>query len=216
MNSDTGSYASVRKSTQKRDVILAAARSVFLDVGYKAASINEIVRLAGGSKSTLYGYFPTKEALFEAVVISTMSELETISHLPDNQNLDMREGLMLFARNLLKLVTSDKNIDLARIVIAEAKRAPELGEIFYRRGPVRASRWLTGFMAGQRAKGIEIKGDDREAADWFMSKLLHRWIFERLCVNGPVPDAYEIEYDVRMAVDGFMECHVCGSAGERM
>src|SRR6185436_19098190 len=52
--------------------ILEAATELFLKVGYEQTSIDAILLQSGGSKSTLYAYFPTKEDLFRAVIDSVV------------------------------------------------------------------------------------------------------------------------------------------------
>ena len=49
---------------RKRQQILAGARKVFHENGFDAASMNDIARVAGVSKGTLYVYFESKERLF--------------------------------------------------------------------------------------------------------------------------------------------------------
>jgi AcrR family transcriptional regulator len=53
---------------RNRAQILAAAESVFAQEGV-GVPVDEIARLAGVGAGTLYRHFPTKEALFEAVII---------------------------------------------------------------------------------------------------------------------------------------------------
>ena len=48
--------------------ILDAAQQLFLEKGFRSASIDEISELAPASKPTIYAHFPGKEALFAAVV----------------------------------------------------------------------------------------------------------------------------------------------------
>src|SRR5262249_1795019 len=57
-----------RLDRAKRRQIMTGASAVFLDQGFDAASMGEIARKAGVSKGTLYVYFDSKEALFEAIV----------------------------------------------------------------------------------------------------------------------------------------------------
>src|SRR6516164_4508595 len=66
------------RTEARRTAILQAAAELFQEKGYERASINELVRRCGGSKQTVYGYFPSKEALFMAVV----QEVAT-GHLPE-------------------------------------------------------------------------------------------------------------------------------------
>jgi len=54
--------------------IVKAARKVFATAGL-AAPIDEIAKRAGVGTGTLYRHFPTKEALFEAVVIGRVEDL---------------------------------------------------------------------------------------------------------------------------------------------
>ena len=56
------------RGVARRQAFLLAAREVFLEQGYEAASVNDVVRRAGGSLATLYAQFGNKEGLFLAVV----------------------------------------------------------------------------------------------------------------------------------------------------
>ncbi len=55
-------------SNQKARTILQAARKVFLEHGFSAATTDMIQQQAGVSNSTVYAHYPTKEKLFIAVV----------------------------------------------------------------------------------------------------------------------------------------------------
>jgi len=48
--------------------ILDAAGKVFLDRGFSGASVDEIAEVACAGKPTIYARFPSKEALFTAVI----------------------------------------------------------------------------------------------------------------------------------------------------
>lgn len=48
--------------------ILDAAREEFLEKGFQNASLRRIVKTAGVTTGAFYRYYPTKEALFEALV----------------------------------------------------------------------------------------------------------------------------------------------------
>ncbi|WP_237223268.1 TetR/AcrR family transcriptional regulator [Spirochaeta thermophila] len=56
------------KKDDVRMRILRAAQEEFMEHGFSGASMRRIARLAGTSTSNLYTYFPSKEALFEALV----------------------------------------------------------------------------------------------------------------------------------------------------
>ena len=57
-----------RTKQANREAILAAARDVFGELGYGAASVRDIVRATDLATGTFYNYFPDKEAVFRALV----------------------------------------------------------------------------------------------------------------------------------------------------
>mgnify|MGYP000105235908 CR=1 FL=1 len=56
-------------------LILSAAMQEFLEKGFKSASLRNIVKTAGVTTGALYGYYDSKEDLFEALVRSVYKEL---------------------------------------------------------------------------------------------------------------------------------------------
>src|ERR1700722_56529 len=52
----------------KRRQIMEGAWAVFMAAGFDGASMNDVARVAGVSKGTLYVYFDSKEKLFEALI----------------------------------------------------------------------------------------------------------------------------------------------------
>jgi AcrR family transcriptional regulator len=57
-----------RTKQANREAILAAARDVFSDIGYGAATVRDIVRRTDLASGTFYNYFPDKESVLRAVV----------------------------------------------------------------------------------------------------------------------------------------------------
>lgn len=53
--------------TEKREQILEGAARAFGEYGLRKTTIDDIVREAGVARATLYKYFDTKQAVFEAV-----------------------------------------------------------------------------------------------------------------------------------------------------
>lgn len=59
------------------DPLLEAARGVFEQYGVRRANVDDVSRAAGISRSTLYRRYPTKDALFEAVLLTSFDEFLT-------------------------------------------------------------------------------------------------------------------------------------------
>lgn len=135
---------------EKRNAILAAASAVFQEFGYERASMNEVAKRAGGSKATLYNYFPSKEALFENVVrtYSTHYLTQAASELDrkSNASLSLEEKLTVFGKRMLSVLTTDSQaMQLYRVVVGEAGHS-DIGELFRESGVRESMTALTVLM----------------------------------------------------------------------
>ena len=64
-----------QEDTKKR--ILEKALELFSAQGYDAVSVGEIAKAAGIKAPSLYNHFPSKQAIFDAIVESTAAQYET-------------------------------------------------------------------------------------------------------------------------------------------
>lgn len=198
----------------RRDAILEAATELFLEAGFEAASIDRVVACVGGSKSTVYAYFGNKAGLFAAVVERVLEELGEATWAEGEGSLALETGLKAIGLRLLRLVSSERHIALSRLVIAESRRFPEIGRIYYERGPRVAYGRLASFLAERAGRGEAVIEDPQAAADWFAGKLLHRSFLERLCLDHSMPSQSEMRRIVDEAVDGVLRLYGTASAGE--
>jgi AcrR family transcriptional regulator len=106
--------------------ILDGARRVFLERGLSGASIDEIANLARAGKPTIYARFPSKEALFTAVVMRNVSAVvgRFEGHAPTGRTIE--ERLTRFGVALLTWALAGNTVDLMRVGISEARRFPDL------------------------------------------------------------------------------------------
>src|SRR3990167_2468245 len=112
--------------------ILEAATELFLKVGYEQASIDAILVQSGGSKSTLYAYFPTKEDLFRSVIDGIVAhDAGAALNVSGNARIVLTE----FAVSRLRVVLSPRHRAVLGLVIAERERFPDLAGIYFERGP---------------------------------------------------------------------------------
>lgn len=76
-----------------------AAVELFRSVGYQKTMIIDITKSAGAAKGTFYHYFPTKEAVLEAICHSWATETAT-SFKRENRHLAALPKLQLFIADL--------------------------------------------------------------------------------------------------------------------
>ena len=72
--------AGKREATKaaNRAAILAAARSVFADIGFGAASVRDIIRRTDLATGTFYNYFPDKESVLREILDETTGEIRVL------------------------------------------------------------------------------------------------------------------------------------------
>lgn len=153
---------------ERRDTIVSAAREAFLSTGYAAMSMSNLQQTLGGSKSTLWRYFPSKEALFAAVLEDAAEELH--GELADILATDMslEEGVNDFARTFIATIGTPQALALWRLVAAEGERFPELGRLFYERAGAYPEEMLAHFL--QKFIAVELRDEDpREMAEVLIS-----------------------------------------------
>lgn len=75
MSSDTARTASRMGRTARRAQLLGAARTVFVAQGFHATSMDDIADNAGVSKPVLYQHFPSKLALYQALLQESAGEM---------------------------------------------------------------------------------------------------------------------------------------------
>lgn len=123
-----------RKTEERRLSFVTAAGALFIEQGFGAVTMESIALRVGASKATLYGYFLSKEALFEAFVHEAgkggLEELGVVK-----QDGSVREILHHLGMAYLDLVTRPEVIEANRLIMGEARRHPQLSRIFYENGP---------------------------------------------------------------------------------
>jgi AcrR family transcriptional regulator len=135
--------------------ILDAACRLFFERGLEGTSVDEIASLARAGKRTIYARFPSKEALFTAVVLRTL--LASIEHFESDAptGASAEERLESLGANILKWVLVRENIGMLRLAIAEARRFPDLAVRVSQMARERTEEALIRFF-GEAAQSEEL------------------------------------------------------------
>jgi TetR/AcrR family transcriptional repressor of mexJK operon len=196
-----------KRLAARREAFLAAAREVFQEKGFAAATLDDVIARSGGSRATLYEQFGGKQGLFEAMVsdrCSTVFEALAPAQIATQPPEEVLEEVGI---RFLTAITSPKGLSLYRLIIAEAPRMPEIAQRYWTLGPARTRAMLAEYFDRQVVRGVLRLPDTLAAAGYFIDMLPGSVRLQ--CVLGlrdpPAPE--EIRQTVRAAVAHFL--HGC-------
>ena len=92
----------VRDADRTRSAILSASTQLFAEKGFIGASISDIAEIVGVSKSSIYHYFPSKEAILHALIDSFAQEVDVLIEAAAKYKLSPEKILTEFAEILLR------------------------------------------------------------------------------------------------------------------
>ncbi len=197
----------------KRRQIMEGARKVFLTQGFDGASMNDVARIAGVSKGTLYVYFASKEQLFEALIREERrQQAERLTNFSDDGE-DIRGALINFGCQLIEMMSRPDMLAHVRTVIAASHKFPQLGRAFYEAGPCFGASRVSGYMRRMVEEG-RLKIADVDRAAWQFLELCQAGTFKPLLfrmVDELTPA--QIEAGVRAGVDVFLAAYATPAPG---
>jgi AcrR family transcriptional regulator len=148
------SVARRRRKEERPAEIIEAGLAEFGEKGFAAARIEDIAKRAGIAKGTVFRYFPTKEALFEAAIVSRL--VPVFDQV--GQALEGYDGptLPIFAMLLDRVygrIGQPGMVGLLRMILTEGTRFPAILEIYHRQSVTRALGLLRQLVARGVARG---------------------------------------------------------------
>ncbi|MDX3100125.1 TetR/AcrR family transcriptional regulator [Nonomuraea angiospora] len=138
----------------RRQHVLAAARRCFLDNGFHATSMQDILREAQMSPGNLYRYFPGKDAIVLAIVEATLADVtaafeQTLLDEPP----PLLEALTEILRAIERLDDDEGTPRLAIQIWGEALRNPAMASLFAEAiTPVR--QWFAQLVEAHQHRGL--------------------------------------------------------------
>lgn len=196
----------------RRTAIVEAANQLFQEFGYEGASMSELAQRLKGSKATLYRYFPSKEALFDAVVrTSTTSHLSKAAAdliAQGEENVPLATCLVQFGETMLGVMTDSASaLAIYRMVVAEAGRS-EVGELFYKAGPQECIKALARLIKKAMDRKELRHADPELMAQYFLS-LVTAESEVRIYQHHPAPLSSQ---QIRNMVDRAVQMFLGGAA----
>ena len=202
-----GDAPNVKKSDSKRQAILDAAFRLFRTQGFDKTSVSEITAEVGGSKATIYSHFPSKEELFVECIMAAAENYMagTLKHL-EATGAQPAAALFKFGSSFLTFICSPEQLEVRRLMIAEAARSGT-GKLFFAKITALRSH-VSAFISACMDAGTLRRDDPFLAAD-HLGALLEAEILEPLLlqVREALPDEKEIRLAARRAVAAFLRAY---------
>lgn len=192
----------------KRGQILDGAKTVFMKMGFDAASMNDVTREAGVSKGTIYVYFDSKEDLFAALIEREKGLFtEALRGLLAECN-DAAEGLQRFSDAFVHQIIETDMIPAMRTVLGVVDRMPGLCHRFLASTPANARSVLEDFIRRQIDSGALVTDDPDLAARQFIDLSTGTFFKQRLFGEMRIsPPQSEIDRVTASAVRVFMAAY---------
>lgn len=182
-----------RRPEERPRQILEAAFKLFGDRGLHQATLDDVAREAGITKGTIYLYFPSKAALFSAMLKSRINDiLPPLETAGGKQPAIGPRELTAFGRRLYRFMQSPAYLTMFRTIVGESGRFPELAEEVFRDGILVANRRMGGVLARGMAAGRLRPVDPIVASRAFAGMFLVFAISQRLLGGErvlPIPEA---------------------------
>lgn len=159
------------KNEDTKKMILKKALELFSESGYDAVSVGEIARAVGIKAPSLYNHFPSKQAIFDAIVEETSKEFEKntdeVAIHVQNSARDVtvfsqitEDDLVEKVHQIFNISLHDENIALFRkMMTIEQFRSNELSKLYSERYVERIVAYHAGIFKSLIAAG-ELKKED--------------------------------------------------------
>ena len=120
------------RSDAQRQIILEAASMLFIEKGFAGTNINDIADAVGTTRTALYYYFPSKEAMLEALTEEVTEKANALAQsVSGRDELPADEALRLLIRQHAGLILSHpvqfRVVERSESSLPEPHRSAALG-----------------------------------------------------------------------------------------
>lgn len=194
MSPDHSGRPLTARGEKRQKKLLDTAICVFLDHGYEAASLEKIISLAGGSRSTIYKLYGSKVGLFLACLKSLVDEVFMAYASSYDESRPWEEELRIFGKVYLTNVLSDKAIGTSRLIFSQTPKHPQIGTWYYTEGAQLSYACFAKVLENK----INLPFEElKHISLHFIESLKGRLYMQRMCDPAVTFSEKEIEEEVR-------------------
>jgi AcrR family transcriptional regulator len=193
------------KSEERRQHILRVAAATFAELGVENTTMSEIVSRLGGSKATIYSYFPSKDELVQQVLAQSAERKLQQSFAALDTARPLADALRHFGRAYLVQLLTPEMLSAIRIAQQNAHRG-ENGMQFYEVGPKVGWKMMQAFLEHHAAAGT-LRPCDGWVAAMHLKGLLQGELLERAMFGERIVAVRTIHQVADRAVEVFVRAY---------
>jgi len=193
----------VQRNPQKRSQILTAATEEFCVTGFSGTSMDRIAERANVSKRTVYNHFPSKDALFQAILDELVTRIGEMQAYPYSRKEPLDHQLEAIGNIFTETITGADFMKFSRVVISRFIRSPEWARSAYdQQGNLRKTliQWI---KDGNQDKRLKVPNPGQAAAQ-FCGIIKEVVFWPELMWGQKAATAKERKAAVKMAVSMFL------------
>lgn len=170
------------KAAERRASIIAVAKVLFADKGFHGVPVDEIARRVGVTPALLYQHFPSKEALYEAVIASLagtrQSYIDAVLAGPD----DFASVLERIVAVFVKSVAGDP--DFLRMEMLSALEGSGAAHRFFESRWESVADYIEYSLRELAAEGQAARLNERTAALLFQG-MIREALYAKCIIKSP-------------------------------
>ena len=160
-------YCQESKRGKRREAILCAAHELFVEKGFDATTLNDIVGRSGGSLATVYDLFDNKPGILRALVCERSMSLDGALDEAIATRRPYHQALRMIAEEMLDKFLDPTYVGLFRVVVAQCAAHPDLGRQIYDAGPATCLAKGAEYFATQIEAGTIASADPHAVSTMF-------------------------------------------------
>lgn len=185
---------------ERKASIIAAAASLFAAKGFNGTTTREIAKTAGISEALLFRHFPTKRALYAAIIAARSQLSQLLASV--EEAAEKRDDVRVFTLIAGFRIHRGADPSLLRLLLFSALEGHELSDMFFRNRHRVFYEFLAGYIAKRTREGVFRKVDPLLAAQSFIGMIVYHRLLHEIF---KVPPHCAPEEAVAGYVDVFLE-----------
>lgn len=168
-----------RSSGRERQAsIIAAAAALFAQKGFNGTTTREIAKTAGISEALLFKHFPTKRALYAAILAEKVQLSQLMASI--EEAAEKRDDDRVFTLIAGFRIHRGADPSLLRLLLFSALEGHELSDMFFRNRHRVFYEYLAGYIARRMEEGAFRRVDPLLAAQSFIGMIVYHRILHEI------------------------------------